>query len=165
MLNAIFLFSTCKVSLDPIQYELAKDDFTRTLTPNEVATHLFCNISAIANHALQSETKLQAVLSVPLRFNQSIRKKIVKSAEDAGFEVLQVISDPTAALMAYDIGQKDNSEDLNVLVYRLGGITCDVTLLRVYQGLYEVIGTVHKNNLGGKCLTNILCDYIGIDTK
>jgi molecular chaperone DnaK (HSP70) len=50
-----------------------------------------------------------------------------------------------------------------VLVYRVGGVTCDVTLMKVNQGLYEVLGYIHDNTMGGKQLTDLLVEYIALE--
>jgi molecular chaperone DnaK (HSP70) len=84
----------------------------------------------------------------------------MRSAEEAGFEVLQVISEPSAAVLAYGVGLSNLYEEHHCLVYRLGGETLDVTVVQVNAGMYTISGTVHKSNLGGNKLTRILADYL-----
>lgn len=119
---------------------------------------LIC-FSAIATHALKKETNHTAVLSVPLHFTQNARKNLSETAEKAGFDVLQIISDPAAAALAYNIGQNTDDTE-NVIIYRIGGISADVTLLKSVNGLYEVIGTIHEDSAGSNKVTELLVEYI-----
>lgn len=77
----------------------------------------------------------------------------------AGFEVIGVITEPSAALLAYNIGIDEN-ESSNVLVVRLGGLTSDLTILTVRNGLYSVVDSVHLPHLGGNILTQALSEYL-----
>lgn len=81
---------------------------------------------------------------------------MAKIASNSGFEVLQIISDPAAAALAYNI-RSEKPE--NVLVYRLGGLSKDVTMIRCADGLYEILGNVHEK-VGCNSLDKILVDYI-----
>lgn len=92
---------------------------------------------------------------------------MVAAATEAGFNVLQVITEPTAALLAYEIGfsatddaSAANAVDQHVLVYRVGGLTADITVFRVLaNGLYEQLETVHLP-FGGNRITKKLADYM-----
>lgn len=68
-------------------------------------------ISDIASSAVRSETDLRAVLAIPLHFQQNSRQTVMRSAEEAGFEVLQVISEPSAAVLAYGVGLSNLDEE------------------------------------------------------
>lgn len=65
----------------------------------------------IASSALRSEADLRAVLTIPLHFHQNSRQTVMRSAEEAGFEVLQVISEPSATVLAYGVGQSSLDEE------------------------------------------------------
>ena len=69
------------------------------------------NISDIASSAVQSEADLRAVLAIPVHFQQNSRQTVMRSAEEAGFEVLQVISEPSAAVLAYGVGLSNLYEE------------------------------------------------------
>lgn len=107
------------------------------------------------------------MLAVPVHFNAASRRAVVAAATEAGFNVLQVISEPTAALLAYEIGFSATDDasaasavDSHVLVYRVGGLTADITVFRVLaNGLYEQLDTVHLP-FGGNRITKKLADYM-----
>nr|CAD7589729.1 unnamed protein product [Timema genevievae] len=83
----------------------------------------------------------------------------MRSAEEAGFDVLQVVSEPSAAVLAYGIGLQDE-EELFCLVYRLGGVSLDVTIMQVNSGMYTVCSALHVSHLGGDRFTKILADFL-----
>lgn len=99
------------------------------------------------------------MISVPINWSQKSRQHYCEAVRDGGFEVIGVITDPSAALLAYDIGL-DESESLNALVVRLGGLSTDLTILSVRNGLYSVVDTVHLSQLGGHILTQALSEYL-----
>ncbi|XP_067009057.2 heat shock 70 kDa protein 14-B [Anabrus simplex] len=154
--------STCKVITegDGVKYELKCGDKTVVMTPEDIATSIFSKLCAIASSALRSESDLRAVLCVPLHFSQSSRQTVMRAAEEAGLEVLHVISEPGASLMAHGVGVNNPEDESLCLVYRLGGISLDVTVLRVRGGMYSVCSTVHKAALGGDKFTKILAEYL-----
>ncbi|XP_069703029.1 heat shock 70 kDa protein 14-like [Periplaneta americana] len=159
-LEEVMKSSACKVKNEGgIKYEVKRGEKLCYFTPEDVATHIFTKMFDIANSALRSEDELHAVLTVPLHFQQSSRQTLMRSAEEAGFEVLQVISEPSATVLAYGVGS-NIEEEHHCLVYRLGGETLDVTVVLVNAGMYTVLGTIHKSNLGGNRFTRILADYL-----
>jgi actin-like ATPase involved in cell morphogenesis len=74
-------------------------------------------VSDIASSAVRSEADLRAVLSIPLHFQQNSRQTVMRSAEEAGFEVLQVISEPSAAVLAYGVGLSNLDEEQYAITY------------------------------------------------
>ncbi|KAJ9577007.1 hypothetical protein L9F63_006444 [Diploptera punctata] len=161
-LERIIKTSACKLKNEEgnLKYEIRNGDKINCFTPEEVAVCIFKKMYEIASSALRSETDLRVVLSVPLYFQQNSRQLIMRSAEEAGFEVLQVISEPSAAVLAYGVGLTNLDEEHVCLVYRLGGESLDVTVIQVSSGMFTVCGSVHKSNLGGNKFTNILADYL-----
>lgn len=162
--------SDCKIiSYDSvIKYEFQLPSKIVTFTPDDIASKLFGKMFSIASHSVLTDGELQAVLAAPLHWSQSSRQRMMTAAELAGFTVLQVVSEPAAALLAYGVGQGPSSpageepqpgEDY-VLVYRLGGTSCDAAVVRVAGGMYSIEGSVHNADIGGKCLTRELSDYI-----
>uniref|UniRef100_U5ESP3 Putative heat shock protein n=1 Tax=Corethrella appendiculata TaxID=1370023 RepID=U5ESP3_9DIPT len=151
---------TCPIIESPFQYKLEREEeFSTCLTPVQVASHLFAELSSIALQNQQSnDSKLKCVLSVPLHFSKTSRKNLAEAAQDGGFEVLQIISEPAAAILAYDLDS--NEREQNVLVYRLGGISCDATLCSIKHGMIEVTDTIHSKNIGGNLITEQLAEYV-----
>lgn len=117
---------------------------------------MFC--AENATQAFLSDKSFEAVLAVPVHYSASSRRNVISAATEAGFNVLQIITEPTAALLAYEIGF-NLEERSTVLVYRLGGLTTDVTLFRVANGLYEQLDYIHLN-YGGNLITKTLADYM-----
>ncbi|MGI6034112.1 MAG: Hsp70 family protein, partial [Coriobacteriales bacterium] len=88
-----------------------------------------------------------AVITVPANFNDAQRQATRRAGELAGFNVRRIISEPTAAALAYGAGSPDKDE--NVLIFDLGGGTFDVSLLQIQKGVFRVIATHGDNHLGG----------------
>lgn len=94
-----------------------------------------------------------------MNWTQKSRQQYCKAVRDGGFDVIGVITEPSAALLAYDIGV-DPNETSNVLIVRLGGLTSDLTIMSVKNGLYSVIDSLHLTHLGGNILTQALSEYL-----
>lgn len=101
---------------------------------------------------------LEAVVAVPIWWSQKSRQQYCQAVRDGGFDVIGIITEPSAALLAYDIGI-DANETSNVLVVRLGGLSSDLTIMSVRDGLYSVIDSLHLSHLGGNILTKALSEY------
>lgn len=97
-----------------------------------------------------------------MNWSQQSRKQYCRAVRDSGFDVIGVISEPSAALLAYDIGI-DECESSNVFVVRLGGLTTDLTIMSVQNGLYSVIDSSHLSHLGGTILTQALTEYLATE--
>lgn len=105
-----------------------------------------------------------------MHFTEKSRQTLVSCANEAGFDILQIVSEPAAALLAYEIGFDYDDTILNVpntseyvLVYRLGGLTLDVTLFRIVCGLYEKVADRRSSNIGGHLLTKALAEYMATE--
>lgn len=100
------------------------------------------------------------VVAVPISWSSRKSCQIYcKAVRDAGFEIIGVITEPSAALMAYDIGI-DANESTNVLVVRFGGLSSDITIVSVQNGLYSIVDNLHLSHLGGNILTEALSEYL-----
>ncbi|XP_045445424.1 heat shock 70 kDa protein 14 [Melitaea cinxia] len=151
--------SSCRVQNDEeLVYEFQTSETKLYSNPDNIATKIYAKLYTIASHAVQNEGDLKLVLAAPLYWSNASRERLVKCAELAGFDVLQVISEPAAALLAYNID--DLVEDINVLVYRLGGSTCDASIVKVSNGFLSVEKNIFRADLGGQCLTKDLADYV-----
>ncbi|KAG8732659.1 ATPase with role in protein import into the ER [Ceratobasidium sp. 414] len=100
----------------------------------------------------------QAVITVPAHFNDEQRQATKDAGQIAGLNVLRIINEPTAAAIAYGLDKKGGKESKTV-VYDLGGGTFDVSLLRVHDGVFEVLATAGDTRLGGEDFDNRLIDY------
>lgn len=99
------------------------------------------------------------MIAVPIIWSQKCRQLYCSAVRSAGFEVIGVITEPSAALMAYGIGI-DANESSNVLVVRLGGLSSDITIVSVQNGLYSVIDNLHLSHLGGNIFSEALREYL-----
>ena len=114
-------------------------------SPVEVSAQILAVLRRRAEDSLAADLS-GAVVTVPAYFDESQRQATKEAAELAGLDVLRLISEPTAAAIAY--GLDHGSEGLYA-VYDLGGGTFDISLLRMTQGVFEVIGTGGDSALGG----------------
>jgi molecular chaperone DnaK (HSP70) len=133
--------------------------------PEEIATHLFMSFKTRAELFLSNKfncevTISNAVISVPAYFNKNQREIIKSCSQNAGFNVLRLINEPTAAALCYGLGKNLNNSNKNIIVYDLGGGTLDVCLLFISDGVYEVLGSCGNNNLGGSDFDNKIMEYV-----
>ncbi len=104
--------------------------------------------------AYLGEEVTEAVISVPAYFNDDRRKATKRAGELAGLKVERIISEPTAAAIAYGLYQ--SHENAKFLVFDLGGGTFDVSILELYDSIIEVRAVAGDNFLGGEDFTRVL---------
>src|SRR5207253_4130961 len=95
----------------------------------------------------------KAVITVPAYFNDVQRQATKDAGRIAGLEVLRLVNEPTAASLAYGL---DKKRDGVVAVYDLGGGTFDISILKLHEGIFEVIATNGDTHLGGDDIDNLL---------
>ncbi len=113
------------------EYKLGK----RTFTPEELSSFILRSLKEDAEAYLGEEVT-EAVISVPAYFDNERRKATKRAGELAGFKVERIISEPTAAAIAY--GLYERKRNTRFLVFDLGGGTFDVSILELYQNILEV---------------------------
>ena len=149
-----------------VRVEMAGRDYA----PPEVAGMILQKLKADAEAKLGEEIT-QAVITVPAYFNDSQRQATKDAGKIAGLEVLRIINEPTAASLAYGLERKGKDE--TIAVYDLGGGTFDVSILRLGDGVFEVVSTNGNTFLGGDDFDQKVIDWIceefqreqGIDLK
>ena len=99
----------------------------------------------------------QAVITVPAYFNDAQRQATKDAGHLAGLEVLRIVNEPTAASLAYGI---DKREEAIVAVYDLGGGTFDISILKLKDGIFEVLATNGDTHLGGDDIDNRLITLV-----
>ncbi len=122
----------------------------------ELASKIFLCLKEHAELEL-GEVITKAVISVPAHFDDASRGAVLLAAKIAGFEVLRLIAEPTAAAYAYGFHKKSEGA---YMVYDLGGGTFDVSILNMQTGVLQVVATGGDNLLGGDDLDYILAEYI-----
>uniref|UniRef100_A0A672YW51 Heat shock 70 kDa protein 14 n=1 Tax=Sphaeramia orbicularis TaxID=375764 RepID=A0A672YW51_9TELE len=124
---------------------------------------LFCPTET-AQSALDSDVT-DAVITVPFEFAHAQKNALREAAEAAGFNVLRLIHEPAAALLAYNIGQDCPSGKSHVLVYKLGGTSLSVTVLQVNGGMFRVLNTHTDHSIGGESFTQALAQHLATEFK
>ena len=134
------------------KYQLGKFAFS----PEELSSFVLRSLKEDAEHYLGEEIKT-AVISVPAYFNDDQRRATKCAAELAGLYVERLISEPTAAAIAYGMHQRDC--DTSFVVLDLGGGTFDVSVLEMYDNIMEVKSVAGDMYLGGEDFTEALAKY------
>ena len=133
----------------------------REVTPPEVSAHVLRALKQRAE-AHFGEAVEQAVITVPAYFNDAQRQATKDAGRIAGLEVLRIVNEPTAASLAY--GLQKMAEGI-IAVYDLGGGTFDISILRVKDGVFEVLATNGNTHLGGDDFDQALVDWIAADIR
>lgn len=119
----------------------------RFFTPIDLSAMILKELKDRAEHALKTPVN-KAVITVPAYFNDSQRQATRDAGKLAGLDVLRIVNEPTAASLAYGIGLSAEEEQ-TVAVYDLGGGTFDVSILKIHNGIFEVLATHGDTFLGG----------------
>jgi molecular chaperone HscC len=127
-----------------------------TFSPEELSSFILRALKADAESYLGQEIT-EAVISVPAYFNDAQRKATKRAGELAGLKVERLISEPTAAAIAYGLHQEEDNTQF--LVFDLGGGTFDVSILELFEGVMEVKSVAGDNFLGGEDFNNVLASY------
>uniref|UniRef100_A0A9J8CGD1 Heat shock protein 14 n=1 Tax=Cyprinus carpio carpio TaxID=630221 RepID=A0A9J8CGD1_CYPCA len=159
------------------RYEIDTGETTKYVSPEDVAKLIFHKMKETAQSALGSDVK-DAVITVPFEFGEIQKNALRQAAESAGFDVLRLIHEPSAALLAYGIGQDSPLgkstkvsfpffllDRSHVLVYKLGGTSLSVTILEVNSGMYRVLATQTDHRTGGESFTHELAQHLAAEFK
>ena len=122
----------------------------RVFTPPEISAFILRDLKRRASQFFGEEVS-QAVITVPAYFNDAQRQATKDAGHLAGLEVLRIVNEPTAASLAYGIDKRDEAI---VAVYDLGGGTFDISILKLKEGIFEVLSTNGDTHLGGDDLDN-----------
>lgn len=124
-------------------------------TPIELSAEILKSLKIRVEEDLGREVS-KAVITVPAYFNDAQRQATRDAGKLAGLDVLRIINEPTAASLAYGLGKTDAQ---TIAVYDLGGGTFDISILRIQDGIFEVLSTNGDTFLGGDDLDRALVDY------
>ena len=124
----------------------------RTYTPPEISALVLRQLKRNAERFFSGPVT-KAVITVPAYFNDAQRQATKDAGRIAGLDVLRLVNEPTAASLAYGLDKKKHGI---VAVYDLGGGTFDISILKLHDGIFEVVATNGDTHLGGDDIDNLL---------
>jgi len=129
----------------------------KTFTPSEISAYVLRQLKRNAERYFGAEVK-KAVITVPAYFNDAQRQATRDAGRMAGLDVLRLVNEPTAAALAYGLDKAQDGPQAasTVAVYDFGGGTFDVSILKLNDGIFEVIATNGDTHLGGDDIDNLL---------
>lgn len=131
-----------------LRLQIGEEQFT----PPEISAAILRQLKRNAERYLGGEVR-RAVITVPAYFNDAQRQATKDAGRMAGLEVMRLVNEPTAAALAYGL---DRAKEGTVAVYDLGGGTFDISILKLRDGIFEVIATNGDTHLGGDDIDNLL---------
>ncbi|GMS97364.1 hypothetical protein PENTCL1PPCAC_19539, partial [Pristionchus entomophagus] len=136
---------------------------SKTISPEQISSVILNFMKACAQEKIGSEVK-DAVITVPANFNNAQKQATKTAGEMIGLNVLRIVSEPTAAAIAYGFGI-NSEKKRTVLVYDLGGGTFDVSIVRIQRMDSEVLSTAGVTDLGGEDFDRRLFEYACSELK
>ena len=128
----------------------------REFSPEEISAFILAEMKSFTEDFLGEELT-EAIITVPAYFNDAQRQATRDAGKIAGLEVLRIINEPTAAALAYGLDHKHNQR---IAVYDLGGGTFDISILKLEEGLFEVLSTSGDTYLGGEDFDKRITDWL-----
>ena len=132
-------------------------------SPQEISAFILQKIKKDAETFL-GESIEKAVITVPAYFDDNQRTATKDAGRIAGLDVVRLVNEPTAASLAYGLDKQD-ADEINIMVYDLGGGTLDVTIMEFGGGVFEVKSTSGDTQLGGTDMDNVLLNYLADEFK
>src|SRR5205809_6939413 len=143
--------NTVRVDIDGRQY-----------TPQEISAMVLQKMKKTAEDYLGQEVT-EAVITVPAYFNDAQRQATKEAGEIAGLNVRRIVNEPTAAALAY--GLDKGKHDQKIAVFDLGGGSCDISVLELGDGVFEVKSTNGDTHLGGDDFDKVVMDWLADEFK
>ena len=130
-------------------------------SPPEISAMLLQYLKKTAEEYLNEEVS-EAIITVPAYFDDSQRQATKDAGRIAGLEVRRIISEPTAAALAYGLDKKEREQ---VAIFDLGGGTFDISILQIKEGVFEVVSTCGDSFLGGEDFDQCLIEWMIAEFK
>ena len=127
-------------------------------SPIELSSFILKELKLRAEHILKTSVT-KAVITVPAYFNDAQRQATRDAGKLAGIDVLRIVNEPTAASLAYGMGVGKSDDLQTIAVYDLGGGTFDISILRIVDGVFEVLSTNGDTYLGGDDLDKCIVQH------
>lgn len=124
--------------------------------PEEICAYILIEIKRMATNYLHQDVK-KAVITVPAYFNDSQRQATLDAAKIAGLTVLKIINEPTAAALAYGLGNKKKG---NIIIYDFGAGTLDVSLMNINNGVFRSLAVSGNMHLGGEDIDYLIMEHV-----
>ena len=156
----------CHASAHPQKHESTvafsiqdtESESQNVVTVSEITTRHIRRLASSASDFLGKKINA-AVISVPTNFSEAQREALTKASRAAGVDVLQMISEPTAAVLAYDARPEAEVKDKMIVVADLGGTRSDIAVIASRGGMYSILSTSHDYETAGAQLDQILVDH------
>lgn len=126
-------------------------------SPIDLSSYILKELKQRAEHILKTPVS-KVVITVPAYFNDAQRQATRDAGKLAGLDVLRIVNEPTAASLAYGLGM-NKEEEKTIAVYDLGGGTFDISILRISNGIFEVLSTNGNTYLGGDDMDRAIVQY------
>ena len=126
-------------------------------SPIDLSSFILKELKNRAEHILKTPVT-KAVITVPAYFNDAQRQATRDAVKLAGLDVLRIVNEPTAASLAYGFGT-NTTDEKTIAVYDLGGGTFDISILKISNGIFEVLSTNGNTYLGGDDFDKAIVDY------
>ncbi|MEO8111389.1 MAG: Fe-S protein assembly chaperone HscA [Ginsengibacter sp.] len=150
-------FFTYKIIDDDTESLVKVQVGSKFYSPVELSSFILKELKHRAEHILKTPVN-KAVITVPAYFNDAQRQATRDAGKLAGLDVLRIINEPTAASLAYGIGL-NKEETKTIAVYDLGGGTFDISILKISNGVFDVLSTNGDTYLGGDDFDNVLVKF------
>ncbi|RXF07254.1 Fe-S protein assembly chaperone HscA [Pseudoalteromonas sp. PS5] len=141
---------------------LAIETVAGAVSPVQASAEILKTLHQRAIDSFAGEDVMGAVITVPAYFDDAQRQSTKDAADLAGLKVLRLLNEPTAAAVAYGL---DSGQEGVIAVYDLGGGTFDISILRLNQGVFEVLSTGGDSSLGGDDFDSLLVDFFKQQTQ
>lgn len=156
-----------------VPYNLVNDDNNiaininnKKIKPEEICAYILIELKKMASKYLSKDIT-KAIITVPAYFNDSQRQATLDSALIAGLDVLKIINEPTAAALAYGLGNKNwkKNNGGNIIIYDLGAGTLDVSLMNINDGVFRTLAVGGNTHLGGEDIDYLIMNHIILNFK